>query len=51
MGQIVEEDINHWRGVERQYLTYQQPANHRDSQRPAQLRTKAAAKRQGQTAE
>ena len=49
--QIVEENINHRRGVEREGLTEQQPADHGDAERPAQFRTETGTQRQWQAGE
>ncbi len=44
--QVVEEDVDDRRGVQRQHLAQQQPTDHRDSQRPPQLRAYARAEGQ-----
>ena len=49
--QIVEEDVDHRRGVQRQHLAEDQAADHRDAQRLAQLRADARAERQRNAAE
>ena len=40
--ELVEEDVDDRRGVERQHLAEQQAADHGDAERPAQLRADAA---------
>src|SRR5271168_2903052 len=49
-GQLVKEDVNDRRGVERQDLAEDQAANHGDAQGPAQLGTDARAQGQRQAA-
>ncbi len=51
MRQIVEEDVDHGRCIEREHLAHEKPANHGDSQRPAQFGTDSMSKRQRETAE
>src|SRR5579862_677044 len=47
--QAVEENVDDWRGVEREDLADQEPTHHSDAQRTAQFRAQAAAERQGQS--
>ena len=46
--QIIEEDVDDGRGVERECLAQQQSTHHGDAQRPAQLGTEAGPERQRQ---
>ena len=48
--QVVEEDVDDRRGVEREHLAEQQSAHHGDAQRPAKLRADAGAKANGRPA-
>src|SRR5882724_13176945 len=49
--QIVEENVDDGRGIEREYLAYKESTNHGDAERTAQLGTDAVAKREWQTAQ
>src|ERR1700677_1457780 len=46
--QFVEENVDHWRRVQRQRLAQQQAADHRDAQRPAQFGTESSSERERQ---
>src|SRR5260370_26152495 len=48
--QIVEENVDDRRRVQREYLAYEKSTDHGYSQRPAQFRTDSMSKRQRQTA-
>ena len=50
MSQVVKEDIDDRRRVERQDLAYEQAPNHRDAKGPAQFRADAASKREWDSA-
>ena len=49
--QLVEEDVDDRRGIERENLADQQSADHGDAQRTAQLRTQASAQGQRKSAQ
>src|SRR3989442_6504037 len=48
--QVVEENVDDGRCVQREYLAYKKSTNHRDAERTAQLGTDAVSKCQRQTA-
>src|SRR5579871_4131233 len=48
---LIQNQVNHGRRVERERLAENQPANNRDTQRPAKLRSRAAAESERQSAE
>src|ERR1700678_3844833 len=49
--QIVEEDVNHWRGVKGKHLAEDESPNHRDTQRPPEFGTEPGAEGQRESAE
>src|SRR5271155_1342994 len=51
LGQVIEEDVNHRRGIEREDLAEQQATHHGNAQRLAQFRADAGAQCEWQTAE